>query len=218
MLPALKDEIRALKKSLGTINAASAGTIAEKIAATGFTCKRCGKCCRSEFGDNTVTVFPSEVRDLMRATGRQWLDIVEPHETGDADERGFYHTFEWALRKKKSGDCTFLEEGRCMVYGHRPLICRTYPMRLEAGGAEVEVYECEGLGTGAMGEVEAEYMARVLVKRCLEETQETISLLEKYEAFSPGHPGPGPTRIYVVHDSEGSRRVRVLKDGSRSFI
>jgi Fe-S-cluster containining protein len=188
----------------------------QKVAATGFRCKRCGKCCRGAFGDNTVTIFPSEIRGIMGATCLGWLDIARPHECDDMDEQGLYHTFEWALRRKKNGDCTFLDEGKCAVYEHRPLICRTYPMKLEAG--RLELYECDGVGPGAMDGPEAGRMAEALLKRQLAEARETASLLEKFEAFRPARRTPVRDRVYVVHDSEGSRKVLARADGSCSFV
>lgn len=188
----------------------------KKVAATGFQCKRCGKCCGGEFGDNTVTIFPSEIRSIMEATGLEWLDIARPHESDDVDEQGLYHTFEWALRKKKNSDCMFLEGGKCTVYEHRPLICRTYPMKLETG--HLELFECEGIGSGAMDEPEARRMAEELLRRQIVENMETISLLEKYEAFHPARRASEQDRVYVVHDSEGSRKVLARKDGSCSFV
>jgi len=188
----------------------------KKIAATGFRCRRCGKCCRSAFGDNTVTVFPFEVRGIMEATGLGWLDVARPHESDDADGQGFYHTFEWALRKKDNGDCFFLKEGKCAIYGSRPLICRTYPMRLEAGS--LELYECDGIGPGAMDEPGAEQMAEALLERQLVEAREAASLLEKFEPFRPGKNPPAVDRVYVVHDSEGSRKVLARGGGGYSFV
>ncbi len=189
--------------------------LVKEITATGFKCMRCGKCCRGAFGDNTVTIFPAEIRAIIETTGLGWLDIARPHESDDADERGFYHTFEWALRKKENGDCFFFRDGACAIYGHRPLICRTYPMRLEAG--RLELYECDGIGQGLINKAEAEEMAEELGKRQLAEARETASLLEKYEAFRPSNNMPAGDRVYMVHDSEGSRKV-LAKGGSCSFI
>ncbi len=189
--------------------------LAKEIAATGFRCQRCGKCCRGAFGDNTVTVFPSEIREIMRATGLGWLDVARPNESDDADERGYVHTFEWALRKKKNGDCIFFEGRGCSVYRHRPFICRTYPMRLDEG--RLELYECDGLGHGAMDPAEAARAAGELMERQAAEGRETASLLEKYEGFRPGRRAPAGDRVYVVHDSEGSRKV-LARNGTCSFV
>jgi Fe-S-cluster containining protein len=154
----------------------------------------------------------------MKTTGLGWLDIARPQDSDDVDEHGFYHTFEWALRKKENGDCFFLTGGKCAVYAHRPHICRTYPMRLAEDGHRVELYECDGIGSGTMDEAEARRMADALLKRQAAEARESRSLLQKYEAFHPGRAQGTAVRIYVVHDSEGSRKVRVHKDGSCAFL
>lgn len=208
----IRDSIVRLKNDLKTFKSMSAGPIIDKVSAAGFRCKRCGKCCRGRYGDNTVTIFPSEIRAIIAATGLGWLDVARPHESDDVDGQGFFHTFEWVLRRKKNGDCAFLEDGKCAVYEHRPFICRTYPMRLEAG--ELELYECDGLGPGMTDG--APEMARALLDRQASEAAESISLLEKYEArISQGAAIPGKT--YVVHDSEGSRTVVEREDGSFCF-
>ena len=32
----------------------------------------------------------------------------------------------WALAHKDGGDCVYLNEGRCSIYAHRPMICRAF--------------------------------------------------------------------------------------------
>lgn len=211
-------EVMEPRKAIERLKAADVGLIAREVSRAGFRCKRCGKCCSGRFGDNTVTVFPSEMRAIMGATGLDWLDIAVPHESRDFDEEGYCHTFEWALRKKGNGDCIFLEDGRCMIYECRPFICRTYPFRLDIARMEVESYECDGLGSGGMDEASARSMAEALIQRAIVEASEAVSLLEKYEPFRPGKPIQGHRPIYIVHDSEGSRKVQKNDDGAFSFI
>jgi len=193
-------------------------SLATKVAASRFRCQGCGKCCRSEFGDNTVTIFPSEIRGIMRATGMEWLDVARPNESQDMDDEGEYHTFEWALRRKSNGDCKFLEDGKCSVYEYRPYICRTYPMRLESGRFEIELYDCDGVGAGEMDAGEARLMAETLIRRQHAETMETVSLMKNYQPFNSRTPKPAQERVFVVHDSEGSRKVLMHRDGSYSFV
>lgn len=209
-----RDSIVILKEQLKTFRSMSASGIEGPVSAAGFHCKRCAKCCMGRFGDNTVTIFPSEIRAIMAATGLGWLDIARPYESGDVDASGVIHTFEWALRKKENGDCAFLEGGKCAVYDQRPLICRTYPMRLE--GEELELYECDSLGTGTTDN--APELAVILLKRQIAETAETIALLEKLEAIRPPQGIPASGKVYVVHDSEGSHAVLEHADGNFSFI
>lgn len=212
----IEDEIERLSSELNACRQWDDKAIAGKVADTGFRCKRCGKCCKGEWGDNTVSVFPGEVREIARVTGLDWLEIARPMESQDADERGEYHTFEWALQKQLNGDCKFLLDGRCTIYASRPLICRTYPMRLESGG--LEVYDCDGLGSGLVDIEEAKCMAETLHERQIRETEETISLLQRFEPFRIAEGAPSGDKIYVVHDSEGSHRMLARADGSLSFL
>jgi uncharacterized protein len=129
----IEDAIESLKKELEAYDEWNEDAAAKAVADAGFHCKRCGKCCRNAWGDNTVSAFPGEIRAIVGVTGLEWLNVVRPMESQDVDEFGDLHTFEWALQKQKNGDCKFLKDGSCMIYGVRPLICRTYPMRLESG-------------------------------------------------------------------------------------
>jgi len=210
--PVTHDSIAILKKELEVFRAISPRSIEGQVSAAGFRCRHCAKCCSGRFGDNTVTIFPSEIRAIMAVSGSGWFDVARPHESGDVDACGVIHTFEWVLRKKENGDCAFLGGGRCAIYDLRPLICRTYPMRLE--GEELELYECDGLGTGATDN--APDLACTLVKRQIAETAEMISLLEKLDAMPEGAPASG--RLYAVHDGEGTRMVVEKADGSFSFL
>ncbi len=212
------DPVKAVRKDLEQYRSANAESLAKKVAASRFKCQRCGKCCKSEYGDNTVTIFPSEIRGIMQATGLEWLDFVKPHDSYDMDENGEYHTFEWALRKKTNGECIFLEKDACRIYDHRPYLCRSYPMSLETGHLEVELYDCDGIGAGDMDEADALNMAQTLIKRQMAETMETIALMERYEPFQPVSAKPAEERVIVVHDSEGSRKVLLHLDGTYSFI
>jgi uncharacterized protein len=211
----IEDAIKGLKKELKEYSECDKGQIAKMVADTGFHCKRCGKCCKNAWGDNTVSVFPGEVRAIAHSTGMEWLEVAMPMESSDVDEHGEYHTFEWALQKQKNGDCKFLKDGVCTVYQVRPLICRTYPMRLGSG---LELYECDGLGSGPMLAEEAERFAETLHERQVRETGETILLLERFKPFHPSTRDNSGDKLYIVHDSEGSRRVLARADGGFSFL
>ncbi|MCD1296237.1 YkgJ family cysteine cluster protein [Methanocella sp. CWC-04] len=193
-----------------------AGHIAIKVKETGFACRQCAECCKNSCGDNTVAVFPFEIRKIMGETGMDWLDIVNPPESEDIDDNGHIHTFEWVLRKKPDGDCLFLDgDGKCKIYEIRPYICRTYPMRLDEDG--LETFVCKGLKCGMIDDVEALSIAKTLKDRYITELKETFSLFEKYD----GSASSGPVtedRIYVVHDSEGRRKVRMSEDGGTYFL
>jgi Fe-S-cluster containining protein len=192
----VEGEIRRFRKDLKKARSTSPDEVAKHLPA--FKCAGCAKCCRGAFGDNTVTVFPREIRKLMAATGLEWLDIVVPEQEdgGDADDYGNYHAFEWALRKKPDGDCLFLASGRCTVYESRPCVCRTYPFYLEEG--RVGHGECEGLSCGNKECGHA--MAQELIARSVLELEESLALLERLDLRA----GRGARGLIVVHDSEGA--------------
>ena len=199
----VEGEIRRFRKDLKKARATSPDEVAKRLPA--FECRRCAKCCRGAFGDNTVTVFPGEIRQIMAATGLDWLDVAEPEEEGDEDEHGNRQAFEWALRKKRDGDCIFMESGRCAIYEARPFICRTYPFYLDEG--RVGHGECDGLGGEIKGDSTA--MAEELIARSVRELEESIALLERLDLDA----GRRSSGIIVVHDSEGAWLVE--GDGRR---
>ncbi len=189
----VKNKIKHLKKTLEKAQEIDEIKLADEIKKTGFKCIRCSKCCRQEYGDNTVAVFPFEIRRICEQTGLEWNDIVIPTPSEDRDPEGNIHTFEWVLRT--NGDCIFLKDGMCEIYEDRPYICKTYPFYLVEG--RLMVCDCEGLGK-SMSELESREMASLLKERYITEIKESISLLEKFNGFKPEGRGN-----VCVHDSEG---------------
>jgi Fe-S-cluster containining protein len=173
--------------------------LAARIRELGFHCLQCGECCRGE--DNSVVVFPQEIRQILIATGLTWLEVVGLPAEGEWDKDGCFHTLEWRL-KKEGDSCRFYQNGRCSVYYDRPLLCSTYPFYLDNG--ELMCSECRGLG-GKIASGEADKMAEQLIMRYLFEIQEAIALLERYRDFERGEAGKDGECI--VHDSEGEHRI-----------
>lgn len=193
-MPSQKDiRISNLKKALDKALVIDEKKIAGQIKALGFHCNKCAQCCRAEFGDNTVIVFPSEIRSISEKTGLSRDDFVIPTPSEDMDSKGNVHTFEWVL--KKNGDCIFLENDLCEIYECRPHICRTYPFYLLDG--KLEVSECIGIG-GNINDEESLKFAVLLKQRYIKEIREAIELLEKFNGFIPCGSGN-----ICVHDSEG---------------
>jgi len=192
MISELNEAFLAAKKISST-------KLAAQIRELGFHCLQCGECCRGE--DNSVVVFPQEIRQILIATGLPWLEVVGPPTEGEWDKDGCFHTLEWRL-KKEGESCRFYQKGRCSVYRDRPLLCQTYPFYLDNG--ELMCSECRGLG-GKMESGEADKMAERLIMRHLFEIQEAIALLERYRDFERGEARKGGGCI--VHDSEGEHRI-----------
>lgn len=194
----MKDiKIAHLKKALDEAIRIDKKQLAETIRAMGFKCKRCARCCKEEYGDNTVTVFPFEIRDISERTGLGREDIAIPTPSEDTDAAGNIHTFEWVLRK--NGDCIFLRNDLCRIYECRPYICKTYPFYLLEG--RLIASECNGIG-GEIGDTESLKLAALLKERYITEIKESISLLEKFRGFKPGGRGN-----VCVHDSEGEHWI-----------
>ncbi|NJD53225.1 MAG: YkgJ family cysteine cluster protein [Candidatus Methanoperedens sp.] len=197
----IKAELARLRNSFHKALEIDEKELAMQIKATGFLCRKCAQCCRAEFGDNTVTVFPSEINCIRETTGLFRDDFVIPTPSVDKDAKGNIHTFEWVLRK--NGDCIFLENDLCEIYECRPHICRTYPFFLLDG--KLEVSECIGLG-GNINDEESLMLAVLLKQRYIKEIMESIALLERFNGFIPGSSGN-----VCVHDSEGEHWL-MIKD------
>jgi Fe-S-cluster containining protein len=209
----LADEICRLTEELAGARAVDPRTIADKLSDIGFSCQCCAGCCTAPDGGNVVALFPGEVRAIMAATGKTWFEVALPPDSDDFDTMGRRHTFEWVLRRNAEDICVFLEGNRCSIYEVRPLICRTYPFRLEAG--TLEQYECDGpCACGSAGS-DTSVLASALVARRVRELEEAIELLQRFEPFEPGRPGDGG--LILVHDSEGTKHVRRSPDGQYHF-
>lgn len=185
-----------LQKSLDDAFKIDETAIYDAIRKIGFRCCKCAKCCSAEHGDNTVVVFPFEIRIISEMTGMIRDDFVSPTPSNDRDPDGNIHTFEWVLNKK--GDCTFLNCGLCKIYECRPFICKTYPFYLLDG--RLMVSECDGLGREISSE-ESRNLAALLKERYITEIKEMISLITKFGGFRPEGKG------ICVHDSEGEHWV-----------
>lgn len=193
-----QSKITQLKKTLDDAVQIDESKIADAIRATGFKCRKCAQCCKAEHGDNTVIIFPFEIRSICEKSGLKCEDIVIPTPSQDVDSEGNIHTFEWVLRKK--GDCIFLEEGFCEIYECRPYICKTYPFYLLDG--RLMVSECRGKG-GEVSSEESKKIAALLKERYIIEIKESIALLEKFRGFKPDGSGN-----VCVHDSEGEHWLK----------
>jgi len=197
--PVSDERLVALVSRLEAARDLSTERIAAEIREVGFRCLECGECCHGE--DNSVTVFPSEIRRIVCKTGKSWLEVVEPPSLGQWDSKGNFHTLEWRLRKEGPG-CCYYSDCRCSIYPDRPLLCRTYPFYLEDG--DLHVSECRGLG-GAIEHRAALRLASIIKTRYLTEIEESIELVGRYRDFERGR--PSSEGVCIVHDSEGEHPI-----------
>ena len=136
----MASRIADLRADLTKAKDLSQSNLAAEIRKMGFSCLACGECCRGE--DNSVLVFPREIRRIQEATGLSWQEAAEPPEEGEWDTEGHFHTLEWRLAKVGEA-CRFYQEGRCTIYSVRPMLCRTYPFYLD--DCALRCSECRGL-------------------------------------------------------------------------
>jgi Fe-S-cluster containining protein len=65
-----------------------------------------------------------------------------------------HEPYAYEMRKSISGKCLFLENGTCIIYASRPLVCRYYPFELRTlrNGRLVFSFtkECPGMGRGRL--------------------------------------------------------------------
>jgi len=201
-----QEHLEDLRLKLEEAKRVSEDELAAEVEKIGFACLRCGECCTGD--DNSVVVFPFEVRQITALTGESWFDTVEPPDVGEWDSEGNFHTLEWRI-KKCDISCKFhvsdfhVSDGTnvCRIYEARPLLCSTYPFYLEDGALRCS--QCRGLGRPIEHE-QAEKIAALLKERNIVEIQESIALLEKYRDFRRGRPGKG---LCIVHDSEGEHKI-----------
>ena len=112
-----------------------------------FECTGCGECCRGG-GDYHVFVTYSEAKRMCSHLGLSWSWFQRRYlarlEDGTA-----------VLASRADDRCVFLDrDGRCRVYGARPVQCSTYPFWPEvlatAKTWRREARRCEGIGRGAV--------------------------------------------------------------------
>jgi uncharacterized protein len=141
------------------------------IIESGFSCTRCGCCCCENFKinitkeisrpSNAISIFPDDIRRIMKGKGLQWDEIVNPDIYSCLDDGENIRTIGWILRRSDKAECIFYRSGACTIYEWRPMICRCFPFFLGEQG--IEVMHCEGK-KNKIEKVKAKEMA-LLVKR-----------------------------------------------------
>ena len=123
------------------------------ILDSGLTCSRCGWCCCENFKikitedisrpSNAISVFPDDIRRIMKGKGIEWDEIVQPDIYSCLNDDKDIRAIGWILRRNALGECIFYRSGDCTIYDCRPMICRCYPFFMENKGIGIEVMHCE---------------------------------------------------------------------------
>lgn len=224
--------IQGTRKELYRALELKVGDIASILRKTGFSCTQCGNCCRDHHGDNRVMLLQQDILRISEHTGLYATEFSLPFipievenvlkgisDPSDlipfTDSKGNIHSFGWMLRRKKNGDCIFLEavgpSFRCSIYDHRPALCQTYPFFLE--DCMLHISDCKGLGSD-ISYAGSLALSRLVLDRYICELKESILVYQHYEHFEPLGANVGFSLerfkkghvFYIVHDSEGAHR------------
>ena len=139
------------------------------IREIGFHCTACAKCCTRGFNGH-VFLLDQDIPAVRKAAP----EALEPAPAPEfCDQNGTFYVSGYALRTKadEHGSCWFLENGRCRIYGNRPVICRIYPSMLHREADDhgrVDWRQFSGLGK------HGDYGAPVSEEECLKLARETM--------------------------------------------
>ncbi len=158
------------------------------ILDSGFSCQRCGWCCRENFKiritkdilrpSNAISIFPDDIRRMIRGTGMKWDEVAQPDVYSCLSDGDNIFAIGWILRRSEEGNCIFYRSGACTIYEWRPMICRCYPFFM--GGRGVDIMRCEGLGNKISREKAGEKageMARMLKRYEIKKLHSYIGIL-----------------------------------------
>lgn len=93
-----------------------------------FECKNCGECCR-DFGElGTLPLFNDEKKRYEELGKQLGIDVEFIPENVVVDEiTGTMFCGNWGL---KGNPCPFLDKNNnCLIYNHRALICKSFPIQ-----------------------------------------------------------------------------------------
>lgn len=86
-------------------------------------CNGCSSCCYGR-GD-TITLDPLDIFHLTQGTGKSYQELLQDHLGLAVVDQVILPHLKMAEDKNH---CSFLMEGRCSIHGHRPGMCRIFPL------------------------------------------------------------------------------------------
>ena len=158
---------------------------AEEILESGFSCARCGWCCRENFNiritrdilrpSNAISIFPDDIRHIASGTRLKLDEIALPDSYSCLSDGVNLLAIGWILRRNDEGECVFYREGSCTIYELRPMICRCYPYFLDEK-CNIEVLHCERHGN-KMSEQSSTVMGHLVKRYELKKLQSYIRII-----------------------------------------
>lgn len=178
--------ITSLRQRIERVIHTHSGVYAREILNSGFSCARCGWCCKENFSiritheisrpSNAISIFPGDIRCIIKGTGMKWEEIAQPDTYSCLWDGEKIRAIGWILKRNDSYECVFYRDGSCTVYEWRPMICRCYPFFI--GERCVDIMHCKGLGNKMTNENAGE-MGRMLKRYEIKKLQSYIRIIEQ---------------------------------------
>ncbi len=175
-----------LRRGIERLIHTHSSVLANAIQNSGFSCMRCGWCCRENFKiritstilrpSNAISIFPDDIRRIIKGTGMKWNEVAQPDIYSCLSDGEKITAIGWILRRSDAGECIFYRENECTIYNWRPMICRCCPFFLGEQG--VEIMRCSGLGNKITKE-SAEEMALMLKRYEIKKLQSYIGIISQ---------------------------------------
>ena len=179
-------DITSLRRRIDRLVHNHSSSLIPEIGNSGFSCIRCGWCCRRNFDiritdnisrpSNAISIFPGDIRRIIKITGRTWDEVAEPDIYSCFSEGDDVFVIGWILKRNNEENCIFYSNDECTIYSCRPLICRCYPFFMGEEG--VEIMHCEGLGKNSLNENILE-IARSLKRYEIKKLRSYIRIIEQ---------------------------------------
>ncbi len=179
-------DITSLRNRIECLIHMDSEVLIQDILNSGFSCVRCGWCCRENFNiniaqdilrpSNAISVFPDDIRCIIRGTGMQWDEIAQPDIYSCLLDGDNIWVIGWILRRNDAGDCIFYRNSTCTIYRWRPMICRCYPFFM--GDKSVDIMHCKGLVNKITKESAAE-MGKLLKRYEIKKLRSYIRIIEQ---------------------------------------
>ncbi len=125
---------------------------------------------------NAISIFPSDIRRIIKMTGCKWDEVAEPDIYSCVLEEEDVVVIGWILKRSNEENCVFYRNGICTIYSCRPLICRCYPFFMGENG--IEIMYCNSLKEITVHE-NAVKISKALKRYEIKKLQSYIRIIEQ---------------------------------------
>lgn len=181
-------DITSLGKKIDSMVQNHSSSLIPEIEKSGFSCIRCGWCCRRNFDiritdnisrpSNAISIFPGDIRRIIKMTGRTWDEVAQPDIYSCFSDRDEVLVIGWIIKRNDGENCVFYKNDECTIYSYRPMICRCYPFFM--GGMGIEIMHCNGLKENTVNK-NAVKIARALKRFEIKKLQSYIKIIGQIE-------------------------------------